>query len=385
MTIKIPKKLIEVALPLDDINHASAREKSIRHGHPSTMHLWWARRPLATARAVLFAQLVNDPGYERNLQRGVNKEKAQLERERLFEIIRKLVVWENSNDAALLAEVHSEIWKSWRETCELNKAHPNAKELFDPEKLPAAHDPFAGGGAIPLEAQRLGLESWASDLNPVAVLINKAMIEIPPRFVGRKPVGPILDSHKQDLRYQPKFEEDWSHVKGLAEDVHRYAEWMSAEAFNRIGHLYPKVKIDGSSEVQATVVAWIWARTVKSPNPAFSQIDVPLVSSFLLSTKKGKEVWIEPIIDKDQYSFTIKHGAPKNREQVKNGTKLATGANFKCLLSNTPISPEYIKDQALTGRMGVKLIAIVGESMNGRVYIAPTHEIKTIALSAKPN
>ena len=189
--IKTPKKLIEVALPLDDINIACAREKSIRHGHPSTLHLWWARRPLAAARSVIFAQMVNDPGYERHLGRGVNKKDAQIERERLFTIIRKLVLWENTNNEEVLAEARVEIWKSWRETCALNKTHPDAASLFNPEKLPAFHDPFAGGGAIPLEAQRLGLESYASDLNPVAVLINKAMIEIPPKFAGVAPVGPL--------------------------------------------------------------------------------------------------------------------------------------------------------------------------------------------------
>ena len=189
--IKTPKKLIEVALPLDDINIACAREKSIRHGHPSTLHLWWARRPLAAARSVIFAQMVNDPGYERHLGRGVNKKDAQIERERLFTIIRKLVLWENTNNEEVLAEARVEIWKSWRETCALNKTHPDAASLFNPEKLPACHDPFAGGGAIPLEAQRLGLESYASDLNPVAVLINKAMIEIPPKFAGVAPVGPL--------------------------------------------------------------------------------------------------------------------------------------------------------------------------------------------------
>ena len=187
--IKLPKKLIEVALPLDDINQASVREKSIRHGHPSTLHLWWARRPLATARAVLFAQMVNDPGYERSLGRGINKEKAQSERERLFGILRKLVQWENTTNEDVLNEAREEIKKSWRETCALNKDHPQAKELFDPDKLPPFHDPFAGGGAIPLEAQRLGLESWASDLNPVAVLINKAMIEIPSKIFRTKTGG----------------------------------------------------------------------------------------------------------------------------------------------------------------------------------------------------
>ena len=197
IAVKSPRKLIEVALPLDKINEAAAREKSIRHGHPSTLHLWWARRPLAAARAVLFAQLVNDPGYERHLNRGVNKVEAAKERERLFKIIEDLVVWENTNNETVLNAAHAEIWKSWRETCELNRNHPDAATLFNPEKLPAFHDPFAGGGAIPLEAQRLGLESYASDLNPVAVTINKAMIEIPPRFAGRTPIGPLPAGEQQ--------------------------------------------------------------------------------------------------------------------------------------------------------------------------------------------
>ncbi len=241
--IKTPKKLIEVALPLDDINIACAREKSIRHCHPSTLHLWWARRPLAAARAVIFAQMVNDPGYERHLGRGVNKKDAQIERERLFTLIRKLVLWENTNNEAVLNEARAEIWKSWRETCALNKSHPEAASLFNPEKLPAFHDPFAGGGAIPLEAQRLGLESYASDLNPVAVLINKAMIEIPLKFAGLAPVGPLPPATNKKNATKDVFEE-WSGAKGLAEDVRRYGYWMREEAFKRIGHLYPQVDLD---------------------------------------------------------------------------------------------------------------------------------------------
>ena len=286
--MKYPKKLIEVALPLDDINDASAREKSMRHGHPSTLHLWWARRPLAAARAVIFAQMVNDPGGERGwgAYPGQTKADAQRERDLLFDIIRDLVKWENTNNEAVLERARSEIRKSWAETCKLTGEDPN--------KLPAFYDPFAGGGAIPLEAQRLGLESYASDLNPVPVLINKAMIEIPPKFAGRKPVGPIPESENQ-----AKLHEEWTGVSGLAEDVRRYGIWMRDEAFKRIGHLYPQVEI--TSEMakdrpdlkpltgqNLTVIAWLWARTVKSPNPAYSKVDVPLASTFLLSTKPGK-------------------------------------------------------------------------------------------------
>ena len=382
VAIKLPKKLIEVALPLDDINIACSREKSIRHGHPSTLHLWWARRPLAAARAVIFAQMVNDPGFEPSLKRGVNKHDAQIERERLFEIIRKLVLWENTNNEEVLEQARAEIWKSWRETCELNKNHPQAAELFNPEKLPAFHDPFAGGGALPLEAQRLGLESYASDLNPVAVLINKAMIEIPPKFAGRAPVGELPPATNKKNATKSTHE-DWSGAKGLAEDVRRYGYWMREEAFKRIGHLYPQVDLPAEyGGGKATVIAWLWARTVKSPNPAFSHVDVPLISTFILSSKAGKEAYIEPIIEGDSYRFEVRHGKPP--ESAKAGTKLARGANFQCLLSGSPIEPKYIKAEGIAGRMRHKLIAVVAEGLRSRIYLSPTNEIEAVASQAKP-
>lgn len=388
-SIKAPKKLIEVALPLDAINEAAAREKSIRHGHPSTLHLWWARRPLAAARAVIFAQMVNDPGYERHLGRGVNKQKAAAERERLFKIIEDLVQWENSNNEEVLERARAEIRRSWRETCELNKNHPQAAELFNPDKLPAFHDPFAGGGALPLEAQRLGLEAWASDLNPVAVTINKAMIEIPPRFAGRAPVGPLPPGEKQ-----AKLHEDWRGARGLAEDVRRYGAWMRAEAEKRIGHLYPKIEVTAEMVAERpdlkpllgqklTVIAWLWARTVKSPNPAFSHVDVPLASTFVLSSKAGKEAYVEPVIEGNSYRFTVKMGPPP--ESAKNGTKLTRGANFRCLLSDTPIEPKHIYAEANAGRLGAQLMAIVAEGARGRVYLPPTPEHETVARQAKPD
>ena len=388
--VKTPKKLLEVALPLDAINAAAAREKSIRHGHPSTLHLWWARRPLAAARAVIFAQMVNDPGYQQGggFKYGVNKEKAQAERERLFKIIEDLVKWENTNNEDVLARARAEIWRSWRETCELNKKHPQAAELFNPEVLPAFHDPFAGGGALPLEAQRLGLESHASDLNPVAVTINKAMIEIPPRFAGQAPVGPRLPGDKQS-----KLSEDWRGAKGLAEDVRRYGAWMRAEAEQRIGQLYPKIEITAEMAAERpdlkpllgqklTVIAWLWARTVRSPNPAFSHVDVPLASTFVLSSKAGKEAYVQPVVEGDRYRFSVKTGQPP--EAAKNGTKLARGANFRCLVSDSPIEPDYIKNEGQAGRMGSKLMAIVAEGARGRVYLAPTAEHEAIANQAQP-
>lgn len=612
-TIKAPKKLIEVALPLDAINVAAAREKSIRHGHPSTLHLWWARRPLAAARAVLFAQMVNDPGYQQGggFRYGVNKEKAALERERLFKIIEDLVQWENTNNEEVLERARAEIRRSWRETCELNKNHPQAAELFNPDKLPAFHDPFAGGGALPLEAQRLGLEAYASDLNPVAVTINKAMIEIPPRFAGRAPVSLSLGArasrpHKSwhSRGYLPHFDqpgllqsvtfrladavpttviegwraelqlkgdepaddprftelrerieryadaghgecwlrqpnvaqivqdallhfdgeryrllawcvmpnhvhvlietkpgyplgdivhtwksftakacnralsrtgafwmpdyfdrfirddahlraaleyiennpvkaglvsrpqtwayssasssrmdagetpalpglEDWTGARGLAEDVRRYGAWMREEAQKRIGHLYPQVEI--TPELAAdrpdlqplvgkklTVIAWLWARTIKSPNPAFSHVAVPLASTFVLSSKVGKEAYVEPVLGTRAsgthagetpalpgYGFTVKVAGNPDFDRAayaraKSGTKLARGANFECLLSKTPIDGKTIKAEGQAGRMGARLIAIVAEGPRGRVYLPPIPEHEAIARQAQP-
>jgi len=396
--IKSPRKLIEVALPLDDINAASAREKSIRHGHPSTLHLWWARRPLATARAVLFAQLVNDPGYQtgEGFTRGVNKKAAELERERLFGIIRELVKWENTNNEAVLNAARTEIRKSWEETCRLNAKHPQAAELFHPDKLPAFHDPFVGGGAIPLEAQRLGLEVHASDLNPVAVLINKAMIEIPPKFAGRAPVGPVPVAEEPTARTTREMHEDWSGARGLAEDVRRYGHWMRDQARQRIGHLYPQVEITAAMAKDRSdlkpligqrlnVIAWLWARTVRSPNPAYAQVEVPLASTFLLSTKAGKEAWVEPVVAGQCYRFEVKVTDDKRKppSSAKNGTKVSQGA-FRCLMSDTPIKYDYVDNEASAGRMGARLMAIVAEGVRGRLYLPPSDEMEAIAATVEP-
>ncbi len=610
------KKLIEVALPLDAINAASAREKSIRHGHPCTLHLWWARRPLAAARAVIFAQMVDDPsGHPDLFPTEADQEK---ERQRLFRLIEELVKWENTTNEAVLERARSEIRKSWRRTCADNADHPRASELFDPDKLPAFHDPFAGGGSLPLEAQRLGLEAYASDLNPVAVLINKAMIEIPPKFAGRPPVNPearakyldartsrtnepllgvrasrphnawhsrgylphldqpdiiqsitfrLADSvpadviaawkselalkgreaasdprcaelrerieryagqghgacwlrderiagqvedallHFDGVRYRllswvimpnhvhaliettPGFpleavvhswksftakqvnkilgrsgqvwEEDyfdryirdenhlstvvdyieqnpvkaglvdtasdwrwssasrngsntklggtarenadgtsafpglWTGAKGLAEDVRYYGRWMRDEAEKRIGHLYPKIEVTPEmvrerpdlkkyEDRKLTVIAWLWARTVKSPNPAFADIEVPLASTFVLSTRRGKEAYVEPVIEGRGYRFAVKAGTPSDPQTAKAGTKLSRGANFRCLMSGAPMSGDYIKAEGKAGRMGSRLMAIVAEGDRGRVYLSPTQEHEAVADEANP-
>ena len=335
------KKLIEVALPLEKINAESAREKSIRHGHPSTLHLWWSRKPTATARAVIWASLVDDPSAHPEMF--PTEENQNTERQRLFKILEDLVVWENSNNEKVLDVAKAEIMKS---------THGN---------LPAFLDPFAGGGAIPLEAQRLGLEAHAHDLNPVAVMINKAMIEIPPKFSGMEPVN--SDALVNSMRGA------WTRAQGLAEDVRYYGEWMKQEAYKRIGHLYPKVEVpkeQGGGE--ATVIAWIWARTVKCPNPACG-CQMPLTSSFVLSKKKGKEAWIKPIItDDNRISFQVCRG--KYPKEAENGTKLGKKASFCCPICKAGhVSGEYADDEANAGRMGSVLMAIVAEGRHGRIYL----------------
>lgn len=334
------KKLIEVALPLEKINAESAREKSIRHGHPSTLHLWWARRPLAAARAVIWSSLVDDPSS--HPEKFPTEEDQNKERQRLFKILEELVVWENSNDERVLEAAKAEILKS-------TGGNP-----------PALLDPFAGGGAIPLEAQRLGLEAHAHDLNPVAVTINKAMIEIPPRFAGKPPVNP-------DARVST-MQNGWARAQGLAEDVRYYGEWMKQEAYKRIGHLYPKVRVpheQGGGE--ATVIAWIWARTVKCPNPACG-CEMPLASSFVLSKKKGKEAWIESVVDGKNIIYAVHNG--KYPASTENGTKQGKKATFCCPICKAGlVAGDYADDEANSGRMGAVLMAIVAEGKNGRIYL----------------
>lgn len=336
------KKLIEVALPLEEINAESAREKSIRHGHPSTLHLWWARRPLATARAVIWSSLVDDPSS--HPEQFPTEEAQRVERERLFVILRKLVKWENSNDPGVLSEAKAEIRRSCGD-----------------EKITLL-DPFAGGGAIPLEAQRLGLEAHAHDLNPVAVMINKAMIEIPPRFSGQSSVNP-------EWRRQVGSDAKATGAKGLAEDVRYYGEWMKREAFKRIGRLYPKAKLDNGQE--ATVIAWIWARTVKCPNPACG-CTIPCASNYILSKKKGNYAWVLPEQNGDHFDFKVHTGTslPKDLPEPKKGR----GAAFVCPGCGQTTLDEYVKQEGKAGRIGAQLMAIVAEGPRGRAYLSPNSE-----------
>ena len=334
------RKLIEVALPLDAINQASARDRYIQSGHPNKLHLWWARRPLAAARAVIWASLVDDPSA--HPERFPSEEDQAVERRRLFDILEQLVVWENSDDAHVLEKARVEIGRS------CNGALPNVL------------DPFCGGGAIPLEARRLGLPAFGGDLNPVAVLVSKGLVEIPPRFAGLPPVNPDADAA---LKVG-----SWDRAQGLAEDVGYYGRWMRERAFKRIGHLYPEVRLPASDGGgKATVIAWLWARTVQSPDPSWDG-QVPLVRSWVVrKAKKSKPVvWVEPVVDRATQTiiYSVKRGGQPHKGTV--GRAAAT-----CIATGAPIPRGYIKDEAMAGRMGCQLIAIVAECQNGRAYLPP--------------
>lgn len=340
-------KLIEVALPLAAINTEAAREKmGMKHGRPSTLHLWWARRPLAAARAVIWASLVDDPSGDPTL----SVEEQEAERQRLFRILEQLVKWENSNNPDVLRAAKAEIDRCF------------------PDGPPPVLDPFGGGGAIPLEAQRLGLQALSGDLNPVAVLIQKAMIEIPPRFAGMPPVHPDAQDPLKT----------WERAQGLAADVAAYGEWMRDEAHKRIGHLYPDAT--GPNGEKLTPIAWIWARTVESPDPSWHG-HVPLVASWTLSKKTGKPtVWIEPIIDRTTQTITYEirtGGEPTFERTVDRG-------NGKCVATGATIDGDYIKAESRAGRMGQQLLAVVAEGNRGRTYCVARAEDSTAAIGHEP-
>lgn len=355
--VTMPKrKLIEVALPLETINRESVRESYIYKGNPSSVHKWWAQRPLAAARAVLFAQLVDDPSSHPD--RFPTEVDQRAERERLHGIIERLVVWENTRDKDLLAEAHAEI---------LHSTGGNPPPILDP---------FAGGGTIPLEAQRLGLEAHASDLNPVAVLINKALIEIPPKFAGRRPVYPGLAAERMD----------WDGATGLAADVRAYGEWMRDEALRRIGEHYPQAMLDDGT--RATVIAWMWARTVTCPNPACG-IEMPLAGTWWLSKKKGKEAWVRPIIVADRehpsgkrVDFEIGHGRAGAPSADGDGTVRRNGAT--CVACGSAVALAYVRSEGRAGGLGSTALAIAAEGNRRRVYLPPDDKHRRAAAVERP-
>ena len=383
------KKLIEVALPLEAINAASANEKMPGIGpHPRGVHLWWARRPLAACRAVLFCQLVDDPSSWPD--RFPTEQAQDEERDRLFELIEQLVKWKNSTNEYVLNAARFEIARSiaWNRGEEPPaKANPTNVLAYLQEHAPPVYDPFCGGGSILLEAQRLGLRAFGSDLNPVAVLISKALVEIPPKFAGLPPINPARDPHKR-----------WKDAQGLAEDVRHYGQWMRDEAEKRIGHLYPKVEVaeqavreqpslEPLKGQKLTVIAWLWARTVATPNPAAKGAHVPLVSSFMLSTKESKKAWVEPVIDAsapDGYRFVVRSGriAKEDESKAKLGTKAGKAQDFLCTLTGTPIPRSYIQKEGKSDRLSERLMAIVAKGRRGRVYLSPGRDHEQIAVSA---
>lgn len=383
MTSTPRKKLIEVSIPLEAINEEAIwRKQKAPKGFPTAIHKYWAQRPIATCRGVLFAQLVDDPSAWP--ERFPTEEAQAIERRRLHRLIERLVPWDASNNTSILNEARWEIarsvaWGLGEEPPE--QGNTNSILSYLQEKAPPVHDPFSGSGSIPLEAQRLGLRAYGSDLNPVAVVIGKALVEIPPKFAGLPPVNP---------RSQAELERgSWngSGAQGLAEDVRYYGQWMRDEAERRIGHYYPRVELEDGSEGLA--VAWLWARTVRSPDPAAKGAMVPLVSSFILSNKEGKKAWVEPTIDpsaKDGWLFRARTGtlSKSDEDQKKTGTKTGRGTNFLCLLSGAAISPDYIREEGMGGRLGVRLMAVVADSPAGRVYLSPTPQQEQLAADAKP-
>ncbi|QHD50684.1 DUF1156 domain-containing protein [Vreelandella aquamarina] len=359
-SIKSPKKLIEVALPLDLINQAASAEKSIRKGHPSTLHMWWARRPLVAARAIIFSQMVNDPGGVRGWSKGKPKKICEEKRNEIFGVLEELCQWKNNNNFDVLAKARSLIVESWRETCELNGLKFDEKDL----NL-TLWDPFSGGGAIPLEASRLGLDVYASDLNPIPVMLGKASLEIPAEFSKFSPVS--LPKGQVAI-------ENLHGYEGLAQDIIFYGGLLLDKAREALCDIYPKYYNEKDS-VSEDVICWIWARTVKSPNPAFSDCDVPLIKSFTLSTK-GDGAYLKPIVDSEKRSwyFEIVNKFEKPDQQGIVGRKGAT-----CLMSGVNIPLKYIREEGRSGRIGHKLIAIVTKKKKGRGYYPADKEHEEIA------
>ena len=380
------RKLIEVDLPLDEINHESRKDASITSGHPSTLHRWWARRPLAACRAVIFASMVDDPSFCPD--EFPTKEEQDKERGRLHDLIKRIVKWENSSDEGLIAEARYEIARSVARSKEdppPSQSDPDAVLRYLNDKTQPLYDPFAGGGSIPLEAQRLGLRAVASDLNPVAVLINKALIELPPKFSGNPPVNPKADlmgmfTGKQVGRGKNRkpVQVPWRGAAGLISDIGYYGKWMREEAFKRIGHLYPKAKLPDGGE--ATVIAWLWVRTVPCPNPACG-IAMPLIKTFQLSRKVNNLYWTKPIIDRK--TKTVSFVVQDNDSGVPmGGTVNRRGAT--CIACGNTVNLSWVREQASVGNMNRQMTAIVADGHRNRLYLSPTSEHVEIAFAAEP-
>ena len=378
------KKLIEVNIPLQAINTESAKDASLTHGHPSTLHRYWARRPLAACRAVIFASMVDDPSECKD--EFPTEPEQNAERTRLHNLIKRLVIWKTCNDENLLAEARYEIAHSvarnnGEDLTTFRTRFQNAPKAvleYLRDHCPAVYDPFCGGGSIPLEAQRLGLRARASDLNPLPVLLNKAMIELPPKFHNQNPVNPDADPLGMFTGTgRRRTRVPWKGTAGLADDIRYYGAWMREEAYKRIGHLYPKAELpDGTS---ATVVAWLWARTIPCSNPACG-LQMPLMKTFQLSKKKGNEHWVKPVINRE--SNTISWIVQTNNEAVPGPTVHRTGAH--CCGCETSVNLPYIREQGRSGKIREVMTATVAEGDRKRLFLSPSNEHIQIAMSATP-
>ncbi len=377
------RKLIEVNIPLQAINIESAKDGALTHGHPSTLHRYWARRPLAACRAIVFASFVDDPAECED--EFPTEDEQGAERDRLYDIIKRLIVWQNSNNENLLAEARYEIGCSvarnngedLTEFRERHKENPEAVLRYLHKHAPAVYDPFCGGGSVPLEAQRLGLNARGSDLNPLPVLINKAMIELPPKFHDEPPVNPEADPMGMfSGGAKSKARVAWRGTAGLAADIRYYGAWMREEAYKRIGHLYPKVQLhDGTS---ATVVAWLWARTVLCINPACG-LQIPLIKTFQLSKKRGHERYIKPVVDRE--TNTISWVVQTDADGLPAPTVMRTGAY--CCGCGAAAKLPYIREQGKAGRMGETMTAIVAEGEHRKLFLAPAETHIQVAQSVE--
>jgi putative DNA methylase len=333
------KKLIEVALPLPEINDASSYDKMPGIGpHPKGIHHWWARLPLPSARAVLFASVVTDPSDD-PAWKDKSEPKQDAERERLFGIVRRLMGKKLHEHPEVYAEARAEMLK-----------HCGGK-------LPPVLDPFSGGGSIPLEAARLGCEAHAADLNPVAVLLNKCNLEIAPRWAGHAPVNP-------DDRRHIGGTQSWRGTHGLAADLRYYGKLIGGRTQEKLGHLYPKVRLSqehGGGETN--VIAWLWAHTVKCSNPACGAW-LPMLRSFWLARKKPLFVHAHPVLDREKKTvrFEIRDSGVPEKETT-------TGKGARCLFCGNFIGKPELRRIATEHGVGSIPVAVVAEGSRGRIYL----------------